>query len=72
MHHILCESPSISGDFYAIRPLILWHILGAYFWLGVGVVKSVFRIVLQRTAKGGGAKHALALGGANPIANSSL
>ena len=23
VHHILCERPFISGDFYAIRPLIL-------------------------------------------------
>ena len=45
VHHILCESPFISGDFNAIRPLILWHILGAYFlliWGGAGVVKIVF------------------------------
>ena len=46
MHHILCESPFIfSRDFYAIRPLNLWHILGAYFLLiwGVGVVEIIFR-----------------------------
>ena len=44
VHHILCESPFISRDFYAIRPLILWDILGAYFLLiwGVGLVKIVF------------------------------
>ena len=44
MHHILCESPFISRDFYAIRPLILWHILGSYFLLiwGVGVVRIIF------------------------------
>ena len=43
VHHILCESPFLSRDVYAIRPLILWHILGAYFLLiwGVGVVKIV-------------------------------
>ena len=41
MHHILCESPLFSRNFYVIRPLILWHILGAYFLLiwRVGVVK---------------------------------
>ena len=35
MHHILCESPFIPREFYAIRvrPLILWHILGSYFLL---------------------------------------
>ena len=33
VHHILCECPSISRDFYAMRPLIWWHILGAYFLL---------------------------------------
>ena len=46
MHHILCESPFISRDFYAIRPLILWHILGAFFlriW-GVGVVRIIFNL----------------------------
>ena len=44
VHHVLCESPFISRDFYAMRPLILWHISGAYFLLiwGVGVVKIVF------------------------------
>ena len=44
MHHILCESLLISGDSYAIRPLVVWHILGAYCLLiwGVGVVKIVF------------------------------
>ena len=44
MHHILCGNPFISRDFYAIRPPILWHILGAYFLLiwGVGVVKIIF------------------------------
>ena len=35
-HHVPCESPSISRDFYAIRPLILWHILGAHFLLILG------------------------------------
>ena len=46
MHHILCANPFISRDFYAIRPLILWHILGSYFLLiwGVGVVEIVFRV----------------------------
>ena len=45
VHHILCESPFIPRDFYAVRPLILWHILGAFLLLiwGVGVVKIVFR-----------------------------
>ena len=45
MHQILCESPFTSRDFYAIRTLILWRILGAYFLLiwGGGVVKIVFR-----------------------------
>ena len=45
MHHILCESPFIARDFYAIRPLSLWHILGTYFLLiwGVGAIKIVFR-----------------------------
>ena len=49
MHHILCESPFISRDFYAIRPLILWHILGSHVLLtwGVGVVKIVFRTLLK-------------------------
>ena len=47
MHHILCESPFISRDFYAIRPLILWHILGSYFLLiwAVGVVRIIFKSV---------------------------
>ena len=47
MHHILCGSPLISRDFYAIRPLNLWHILGSYFLLlwGVGVVRIIFRVV---------------------------
>ena len=31
VHHTLCESPSISKDFYTARPLILWHVLGSYF-----------------------------------------
>ena len=46
VHHILCGNPFISRDFYAIRPLILWHILGAYFLLiwGVGVVKIIFTL----------------------------
>ena len=46
MHHILCESPFISRDFYAIQPLILWLIWRTYFLLivwGVGAVKIVFR-----------------------------
>ena len=46
MHHILCESPFISRDIYAIRPLILWHILGAYFlqiW-GVGGGQNYFHL----------------------------
>ena len=44
MHHILCANPFISRDFYAIRPLILWHILGSYVLLlwGVGVAETVF------------------------------
>ena len=44
VHHILCESPFISRDLYAIRPLVLWHILGTYFLLiwGVGVVRIIF------------------------------
>ena len=44
VHHILCESPFISRDYYPLQPLILWHGLGAFFlpmW-GVGVVKIVF------------------------------
>ena len=38
------KSPFMSRDFYAIRPLILWHILRPYFLLirGVGVVEIVF------------------------------
>ena len=36
MHHILCESPCISRDFYAIRPLIVWHISGSYFFANMG------------------------------------
>ena len=36
MHHILCESPFKSRDLYAIRPLILRHILGAYFFANMG------------------------------------
>ena len=41
VHKIRCESPFISRGFYAIRPLILWRILGTYFLLigGVGVVE---------------------------------
>ena len=44
MHHILCESPFIARDLYAIRPLMFWHLLGSYFLLiwGVGVVKIFF------------------------------
>ena len=40
-----------SRDFYAIRPLNLWHILGSYFLLiwGVRVVKLVFKIDLQNS-----------------------
>ena len=44
VHHSLCESPFISRDLYAIQPLILCHILGAYvllIWV-VGVVEIVF------------------------------
>ena len=37
MHHILCGSPFIPRDFYAIRPPILRLILGAYFLLIWGV-----------------------------------
>ena len=46
VHHILCESAFISRDFYAMRPLSLWHILGSYSLLirGGGVVEIVFRI----------------------------
>ena len=36
MHHILCERPFILRDFYAIRPLILWHILGGIFFANMG------------------------------------
>ena len=38
------KNPFISRNFYAIRPVILWHILGIYFLLiwGVGVVRIVF------------------------------
>ena len=45
VHHILCVSPFISRDFFSIRPLILWHILGPYFLLiwGVGVVRIIFK-----------------------------
>ena len=49
VHHILCESAFISRDLYAIRPLILWHILGAYFlqiWR-VGVVKIVSQLSIK-------------------------
>ena len=44
MHHTFCESPFISREFYAIRPLILRHILGSYFLLiwAVGVVRIIF------------------------------
>ena len=44
VHHILCESPFISRDFYVIRPLTSWHILGSYCLLiwGAGVVEIVF------------------------------
>ena len=28
VHHILFESPRMARDFYATRPLVLWHILG--------------------------------------------
>ena len=40
------KSPFISRDFYVIRPLILWHILGASILLvwGVGVVKIIVAI----------------------------
>ena len=39
------ESPFISGDFYAIRPLIVWAYVGSIFIanMGGGVVKIVFR-----------------------------
>ena len=51
VHHILCESPFISRDFYAIRPLILWHVLGAYFlliwWVGVSKCFSVRASTLE-------------------------
>ena len=33
VHHILCESPFMSRDFYAIRLLMSWHILGGIFLL---------------------------------------
>ena len=50
--HSLWKCPFISRDFYAIRPLILRHILGPYFWLiwGVGVVEIVFtpKLATQR------------------------
>ena len=51
MHHILCGSPFISRDFYAIRPLSLWHILGSYFLLiwGVGVVRIIFTLCHSRS-----------------------
>ena len=42
--HIFCRNPLILTDFYAMRTLIVWHILGAQFlqiW-GVGVVRIVF------------------------------
>ena len=42
VHHIVCESSCNSRDFYAIRPLILWHILGAYVLLVWGVVSKLF------------------------------
>ena len=49
MHHILCGSPFISRDFYAIRPLILWRILASYFLLiwGVGVVRIILTFISE-------------------------
>ena len=41
-----CRNPLILTDFYAIQTPIVWHILGAYFFLqiwGVGVVRIIFR-----------------------------
>ena len=40
------KSPFISRDFHAIRPLISWHISGAYFLLigGGGVCQNCFRL----------------------------
>ena len=35
VHHILCANPFISRDLHAMRPLILWHILGACFFANV-------------------------------------
>ena len=56
VHHILCESPFIPRDFYAIRPLI-YGIFWVYFFgfillliWGVGVVEIVFSgcLLLER------------------------
>ena len=46
VHQILCESPFTSRDSYAMRPLILWHILGAYFLLIWGGGQKVFFMYL--------------------------
>ena len=47
VHHILYESfLFFQGIFYAIRPLISWHILGAYFliFFGGGGGQNCFHI----------------------------
>ena len=55
MHHILCGSPFIPSDFYAIRPLneSLYGIFRGHIflliWGGVGVVRIILRIA-GRTA----------------------
>ena len=40
----VCESPCIfARDIYAIRPLILWHVLGAFFAkIGGGGLSKLF------------------------------
>ena len=50
LHQILCESPLISRDFYAIRPLISWHIFGSVFLLiwGWGLSKLFSNYALHR------------------------
>ena len=53
MHHILCESPFISRDFYAIRPLILWHILGTFFLIwGAGKKRAKEHQQFERSVAG--------------------